>query len=257
MPISQENLSQRSESVDPSLASGADASCRPDQLFGWWAVETRRFTRMFGVAKGADLTALRKEARKARKEAALSGIEQPLYGLTGDGIALVEVTGPMTKYSTSFQALLGGTSTLRTRQALRAAARNPEVLGIMVLFDSRGGTIGGTADLADEIRAADARKPMYTYAQGLMASAALWRAALVASSSRRRRRMSGRRQRRRRPDGGPWRLLSRSCVRPRGLASASPRLLAMPVSWWTARGSNPRPPDCERGGGYRRRDRPS
>jgi len=152
-----------------------DEGCaRPDQLFGWWGIEPTRFERMVAIAKGADLAALRKEARKARKDAAASGLERPLYGLTADGIAVVEVTGPMTKYETSFQALFGGTSTLRTRQALRSATRNAEVVGIMVLFDSPGGTAAGTSDLADEIRAADARKPTYTYAQDLMASAALW-----------------------------------------------------------------------------------
>lgn len=152
-----------------------DEGCaHADQLFGWWGIEPTRFERMVAIAKGADLAALRKEVREFRKDAAASGLERPLYGLTADGIALIEVTGPMSKFETSFQALLGGTSTLRTRQALRSAAKNPEVAGIMVLFDSPGGTVAGTSDLADEIRAADARKPTYTYAQDLMASAALW-----------------------------------------------------------------------------------
>ena len=147
-----------------------DTGCRPDQLFGAWAIEPARFGRMVAVAKGADLAALRAEAKVA---AAARG-EQPLYRLTGDGLAVVEVTGPMTKYETSFQALLGGTSTVRARQAIRSAARDPEVLGIMVVFDSPGGTIAGTDDLHADIAGANARKPTWAYANGLMASAALW-----------------------------------------------------------------------------------
>jgi signal peptide peptidase SppA len=146
------------------------AGCRPDQLFGLWAIETKRFGQMVPLALQADLAQLRKEARKRAELRAT----QPLYSVTSDAIAVVEVTGPMTKYETSFQALFGGTSTLRARRALRQAARDPEVSGIMVVFDSPGGTIAGTGDLADEIRAADARKPTYTYAADLMASAALW-----------------------------------------------------------------------------------
>jgi len=152
-----------------------DGGCaRPDQLFGWWGIEPARFERMVGVAKTADLAALRKEGRKIRKEAAAAGVERPLYALTSDGIAVIEISGPMTKYETSFQSMFGGTSTLRVRRALQVASRNHEVVGIMVLVDSPGGTVAGTSDLADEIRAANARKPVYTYAQDFMASAALW-----------------------------------------------------------------------------------
>jgi signal peptide peptidase SppA len=155
-----------------------DGGCaRPDSLFGWWSIEPQRFERMFGMAKEADLEALRKEARKAKKEAvkvAAASEPEQLYSLTGDGLAVIEISGPMTKYETSFSSLFGGTSTLRTRRALRAAARNPEVLGIMVRFDSPGGSVAGTSDLADDMRAADARKPTYAFAEDLMASAALW-----------------------------------------------------------------------------------
>jgi signal peptide peptidase SppA len=156
-----------------------DGGCaRPDSLFGMWAIETHRFEQMFAMAKVADLAALRKEARKAKKqtekEAAASGIEEPLYGLTQDGLAVIEVSGPMTKYETSFSSLFGGTSTLKTRRAVRAAVRNPEVLGIMVRFDSPGGSVAGTSDLADDIAAANKRKPTYAFAEDLMASAALW-----------------------------------------------------------------------------------
>jgi signal peptide peptidase SppA len=144
--------------------------CRPDQLFGLWAIEETRFRRMVDLAKAVDLAALRAESVAAADRAA----SQPLYRTGADGIARIDISGPMTKYPTSFQALLSGTSTLRAREALRAAARDPEVAGILVVIDSPGGTVAGTSDLAAEIRRADAKKPVYTYAEDLAASAALW-----------------------------------------------------------------------------------
>jgi signal peptide peptidase SppA len=158
------------EARSTATVTGAEGRCRPDQLFGFWAIEPQRFGRMVPVALKADLEQLRREAAATATDRA----GRPLYAATPDGIAIVEVTGPMTKYETSFQALLGGTATLRARQAIRAATRDPEIRGTMVVFDSPGGTIAGTEDLAEDIRAADARKPVFTYASDLMASAALW-----------------------------------------------------------------------------------
>ncbi len=126
---------------------------------------------MFGMARMANLAELRQQALAIGEGHGA----RPLY-VTQDRIARIDVSGPMTKYETSFQALFGGTSTLRTRQAVRAAVRDPEVLGIMVVFDSPGGSVAGTSDLADEIRAADLRKPTDAYAWDLMASAALFAA---------------------------------------------------------------------------------
>ena len=146
--------------------------CRPDQLFGLWAIEPERFGRMVAIVKSADLAQLRAEAAAA---AAIPGFQAPpLYTVGNDGIAQIELNGPMTKYPTSFSALLGGTSTLRTREALRAAVRDPEVHGIMLVVDSPGGSVAGTADLAADVRLAASRKPLHGYAADQATSAALW-----------------------------------------------------------------------------------
>jgi signal peptide peptidase SppA len=144
-------------------------ACRPDQLFGLWAIEETRFRQYVGLAKGADLAQLRAESMAAAEKASAG----PLYPMTSDGIAVIDIAGPMTKYPTSFQALFGGTSTLRTREALRAATRDPDVSAIMLRIDSPGGTVAGGAELAEEIRKAAARKPLHAYADDLAASAGL------------------------------------------------------------------------------------
>lgn len=142
--------------------------CRPDQLFGLWAIDPQVFEPMVAIARAADLAAL-------AAEAAMDSKPRPAhYTVNADGIARVDVSGPMTKYPTSFQALFGGTSTLRAREAVRAASRDPEVRGIIAVFDSPGGTIAGLTDFAEELRLADARKPVYAYAWDQMTSAALF-----------------------------------------------------------------------------------
>ena len=112
--------------------------CRPDQLFGLWAIEETRFATLVEMAKSADLATL---------HAASVGADAPSQTLCAiDGrIALIGINGPMTKYPTSLSSMFGGISTIRTRQALRAAARSPEVDGIMVTSDTPGGTVAGAA----------------------------------------------------------------------------------------------------------------
>ncbi len=151
------------------MRAGVVEGCRPHELFGVWAVEESRFRRMLELAKGADLAQLRAESRAAVAAAAAL----PPYQMTPDGLAVVDLSGPLTKYPTSFQALLGGTSTLAARKGLRAAARSDLVSGIMLRIDSPGGTVSGTSELAEEIRQAAARKPLFTFADDLAASAGL------------------------------------------------------------------------------------
>lgn len=83
-------------------------------------------------------------------------------------IARVAIRGSMTKDGKF------GTSTVRVRQQLRAAAGDPEVRGILMVIDSGGGTVDGTADLADDVARAASVKPVHVFAEDLMASAALW-----------------------------------------------------------------------------------
>lgn len=147
--------------------------CRPDQLFGLWAMEPATWSAMVDQALAADLKALQAQAAAA---AAPAGADEP-YTVTNDGIAVIELTGPLTKYRTSFQSMLGGTSTIDARAALRAAARDPDVLGILLHVESPGGTAAGTDELAQAVRAADAQKPVYAYIEDIGASAAYWAAA--------------------------------------------------------------------------------
>lgn len=95
------------------------------------------------------------------------------YQVVQNGIALVPVIGPMFKGYGSW----GYADQSEIKASVKAAALDPNVNGIMLLVDSPGGSVAGTEELADEIKAADKVKPVYAYIEDLGASAAYWTAA--------------------------------------------------------------------------------
>ncbi len=93
-----------------------------------------------------------------------------LYTVTDEGVAVIEMDGPMMKGESKF----GGTNTLATRVALRAANNDPDVVGILLHIDSPGGHVSGTAELADEVRSVAKSKAVHAHITDLGASAAFW-----------------------------------------------------------------------------------
>lgn len=92
------------------------------------------------------------------------------------GIAIIPIFGPLFKgygdYGFADQAEL--------RATVRAATMDRAVSGIMLYIDSPGGSVAGTKELADEVYAANAVKPVTVFAEDMLASAAFW----IASSAR-------------------------------------------------------------------------
>ena len=109
-----------------------------------------------------------KLAREARRQTATSvsggGIAVlPLYGvITQRGNMIEDVSGP------------GSVSTQKFAVALRQALADESVSQILIDIDSPGGSVYGVAELADEIVAARAQKPIIAIANSLAASAAYW-----------------------------------------------------------------------------------
>ena len=132
------------------------------ELSGLWCVaddlvDLRRFVDWAAKARAA-------EPEQAKPRAAAR-----TAGPTGRAIAEVPIRGMMLK-STNWY----GASTQQVKRDVRAAAAEPEVGGILLSIDSPGGIVAGTDDLAAEIRAANKKKPVWTFAEDLMASAAYW-----------------------------------------------------------------------------------
>lgn len=93
------------------------------------------------------------------------------YALDDAGIAHIAITGAIMKGDSKFG---GTTSSVRTRQAVRQAVKDPDVKGILLSIDSPGGMVAGTGELAAEVARAKAIKPVWAQFDDLTASAAYW-----------------------------------------------------------------------------------
>ena len=98
------------------------------------------------------------------------------YDTLPGGVAVISVLGAMQKGDSKF----GGTSTIRTRRAVRAAANDDQVGAILLRMDTPGGHVAGTAELADEVARAAKIKPTEVFAEDLLASAGYWVASQAA-----------------------------------------------------------------------------
>lgn len=151
---------------------------RLTDYFGVWAILEEPFRQACQMVEGMDLRQhvltsgeRRLEKLEARRDP--EGIEQKTggYSRPAGQIAVIDLRGPLMKQSSS---LSGGTSTVAARQAIRAAAADPDVESILLRIDSPGGTAAGTAELALEVRAAAKKKTTWAYIEDLGASAAYW-----------------------------------------------------------------------------------
>lgn len=107
------------------------------------------------------------------------------YEMLPGGIAVIDLAGPLMKFAGG--SMSAGTSTVNARRQIRDAASNEAVNAILLRIDSPGGTVSGTQDLADEVAAAGAIKPVEAYVEDQAASAAYWVASqasrIVSNSS--------------------------------------------------------------------------
>jgi signal peptide peptidase SppA len=95
---------------------------------------------------------------------------------SGGAVAVIPIVGVISQRAPLIDAMSGpgGTSTVRVQQALRAALADPNVSAIVLDIDSPGGSVYGVDELAAEIYEASGRKPVYSIANSLEASAAYY-----------------------------------------------------------------------------------
>lgn len=140
-----------------------------EQYTGCWAIEPNRFRDFKDFC--ARMNPTEHLQASASRPAAANEPDDPGYEILPGGVALMSVIGPMTKYGSSF-APLGGT--LMARRTLRAVRQDPKVRGLVMVFDSPGGTVSGTDDLAQEVAATQQQMPVVIHGQDIMASAAYY-----------------------------------------------------------------------------------
>jgi protease-4 len=155
-----------------------------EQWIGPWAILPDALTQTLELFRKTDLhihlqqQAARKGDRTLLCEAPSGPFRQkgPVpfsrSDTTGD-VAMISLTGKLMKQQASMG---GGTSTVQARRDIRAAASDPDIGAILLRIDSPGGTAAGTKELADEIAAAKAKKPVWAYVEDMAASAAYWAA---------------------------------------------------------------------------------
>jgi hypothetical protein len=129
----------------------------------YWALDQKAVT---GIV--AELNAETYASHLARAKAnSKPEVEQTAAG----NIAMIYVEGVLTKKGASLSAQ---SSTILIRQAVRDAIADDTKTGIVLVFDSPGGAIFGTHELAEDIAAGNLIKPIYAYVDGVCASAAYW-----------------------------------------------------------------------------------
>lgn len=155
-------------------ASAGLAGHRVDDYFGEWLMEPGRFRALFTMAMHTDISG-HVEATASNGDAPTSLDEKIRVipgrsgGRSGDGVAVIPVTGTLMKHVSSLSA---GTSLVHLQKALRDAGRNSQVGAVVLDIDSPGGTVAGTFETVAEVVALAGKKPVIAFARDLTASAA-------------------------------------------------------------------------------------
>lgn len=139
-----------------------------DIMTGPWAIVPSKLAEIRDIyqthMKGdkIDIKAIKAEA-----------VSQPAYSIEG-GVAIIPVSGVLTKTRTFFSYLFGGSSMKDIGQAFQMALEDVDVHSIVLAVDSPGGTVDGTHELTSQIMQARGKKPIVAVADGMAASAAYW-----------------------------------------------------------------------------------
>jgi len=144
-----------------------------DVLYQPWAIAPDRLMEIQSIyaahlrGESIDIDAV--EARIGRQLQ-----NQPQGYQVQDGAALIPLRGVMAPRMNLMSQVSGGTSTELFARDVKAALNDPAVQSIVLLVDSPGGAVGGTMAAASAVMAARGVKPIATYSDGTMASAAYW-----------------------------------------------------------------------------------
>jgi len=140
-----------------------------------WAIQREKL----GVL--ADILVARAEGEKlfsTEFAAAVSDARAKEVAETDGKIAVIPIYGVLANKMDAFSAMSGGTSYAGIRKALHSALSNEDVKAVVLDVDSPGGSVPGTEELSNEIRAVrGGEKPIIAQVNHLAASAAYWIAA--------------------------------------------------------------------------------
>ncbi len=136
-----------------------------EQYSGPWAMHEPAFLAMVAQVERMDIAA----HVRARLDGEILSDGEPFTNV--DGIAVIDIVGTMTKFGSSLSDTPGSVT---LRKAVRDAAADDSIRGILLRFDSGGGTVAGTDDLAQDVARANTIKPVVAYIEDMCASAAYY-----------------------------------------------------------------------------------
>ena len=141
-----------------------------------WAID-KRYADSYApvissILKGEKIDIDFSAERKKYQAFAISGIDSSTTSVIKDAapgsIAVIPIVGAIMKRD----QFCGPVGTQTIMDSIKQADANPNISAIILKIDSPGGMVDGTQELADAIK--QTTKPIVAYADGLMASAAMW-----------------------------------------------------------------------------------
>jgi signal peptide peptidase SppA len=126
------------------------------ELNGYWAIEKNALQKL-SIIKSEDNESVPVENEE----------NESLSAEIIDGIAIVAITGVLTKYDYGF-----GTSTLQLKNLINSLVANSQVSGIILWVDSPGGQVSGTFDAAEAVL--NCPKPISAVVSDTCCSGAYW-----------------------------------------------------------------------------------
>lgn len=134
-----------------------------------WAMVPERLETLFAIA--ARENSPTPEALEAYRAAAAERGERLTVR---DGVAILDISGPLFKRANLFVKFSGATSYEIARRDLQVALDDPEIHSILLKVDSPGGEANGCDELAAAIYEARGKKPITAYVSGTACSGGYW-----------------------------------------------------------------------------------
>lgn len=141
-----------------------------------WSVKVERLKALQLLAASGKVDGTPESEREATRKRVADALDAASTRAATKGtrsVGVVRMSGVVSHRSGLFADLFG-TSVESFTYAFRQMARSPHVGAIVIDMDTPGGNVAGIPELADEIYATRAEKPVYAIANANMHSAGLW-----------------------------------------------------------------------------------
>jgi ClpP class serine protease len=147
-----------------------------------WAITERGYDKLIEIASRENtVTAEVLKHIEERREAVLTRraarMENSECAMKRDGVALIEITGPIFRYADMFTSISGAASVQTLATDFAAAMADTSTNGVALIFDTPGGQVSGINEFANqivELRAKYPHKRVFGYITAQAASAGYW-----------------------------------------------------------------------------------